>query len=90
MKKTQKHSEKLDSAVQEDNEDIEFEEIETCLNKNNSNRAYQLVRQLTSENRIETQLSRTSLGNVLKKNAPTPTFPNKIYIRFFVRKLRWQ
>ena len=36
------------------------EEIETCLNKNNSKRAYQLVK-------VGLQLSRTSLGNVLLK-----------------------
>ena len=42
-------------------------EIETCLNKNNSKRAYQLVK--PQRNRIGPQLSRTSLGNVLlKKN----------------------
>ena len=35
------------------------EEIETCLNKNNSKRAYQLVK--------DPQLSRTSLGNILLK-----------------------
>ena len=42
-------------------------EIETCLNKNNSKRAYQLVKDLTSENRVGPQLSKTSLGNVLLK-----------------------
>ena len=42
------------------------EEIETCLNKNNSKRAYQLVKDLTTE--IGPQLPRTSLGNLsLKK-----------------------
>ena len=45
------------------------EEIETCLNKNNSKRAYQLVKDLTSEKqgRVGPQLSRTSLGNALLK-----------------------
>ena len=43
------------------------EEIETCLNKNNSKRTYQLVKDLTSENRVGPQLSRTRLGNVLLK-----------------------
>ena len=44
------------------------EEIETCLNKNNSKRAYQLVKNLTGELvRVGPQLSRISLGNVLLK-----------------------
>ena len=43
------------------------EEIETCLNKNNSKRAYQLVKDLTSEKQGRSSLSRTSLGNVLLK-----------------------
>ena len=39
--------------------------IETCLNKNYSKRAYQLVKGLTSEKHgIGPQLSRTGLGNV--------------------------
>ena len=38
------------------------EEIKTCLNKNNSKRAYQLVTDLTSEKRVRPQLSRTSPG----------------------------
>ena len=41
------------------------EEIETCLNKNNCKRAYQLVKD--QRNRVGPQLSRTSLGNVLLK-----------------------
>ena len=44
------------------------EEIETCLNKNNSSRAYQLKKDLTSEKQVDLQLSRTGLGNVLLKN----------------------
>ena len=35
--------------AQEDWIDAQCEEIETCLNKNNSKRAYQLVKDLTSE-----------------------------------------
>ena len=44
------------------------EDIETYLNKNNSKRAYQLVKDLTSEKlRVGLKPSRTSLGNVLLK-----------------------
>ena len=43
------------------------EEIETCLNKNNSKRAYQLVKDLTSEKQGRSSISRTSMGNVLLK-----------------------
>ena len=43
------------------------EEIETCLNKNNSKRAYQLVKGLTSEKQGRSSISKTSLGNVLLK-----------------------
>ena len=51
------------------------EEIETCLNKNNRKRAYQLVKDVESgegsrflqKNMVGPQLSRTSLGNVLLK-----------------------
>ena len=35
--------------AKEDWIDAQCEEIETCLNKNNSKRAYQLVKDLTSE-----------------------------------------
>ena len=45
----------------------QYEEIETCLNKNNSKRAYQPVKDLTSEKQGDPQLSRTNLGNVLLK-----------------------
>ena len=75
MKKTQKHSEMLDSAVQEDNEDIQFEEIKTCLNKNNSNRAYQLVRQLTSEKQDRDTTVKDKSGKCLKEERPHPHFP---------------
>ena len=43
------------------------EEIEICLNKNNSKRAYQLVKDLTSEKQGRSSTIRTSLGNVLLK-----------------------
>ena len=51
---------RVQKAVEKAKEDwigAQCEEIETCLNKNNSKRAYQLVKDLTSE----------SLGNVLLK-----------------------
>ena len=44
------------------------EEIETCLNKNNSKGVYQLVKDITLSNSVDPQLSRTGLGNVLLKN----------------------
>ena len=43
---------RIQKAVKKAKEDwigAQFEEIETCLNKNNSKRAYQLVKSLTSE-----------------------------------------
>ena len=43
------------------------EEFETCLNKNNSKRVYQLVKDLPQRNRVGPQLARTSLGIVLLK-----------------------
>ena len=61
---------RIQNAVKKAKEDwigAQCEEIETCPNKNNSKRAYQLVKDLTSENRVGPQLSRTSLGNVLLK-----------------------
>ena len=59
---------RIQKAVKKANEDWigdQFEEIETCLNKNNSKRAYQLVKDLTSEK--QGRSSTTSLGNVLLK-----------------------
>ena len=54
--------------AKEDWIDAQCEENETYLYTNNSKRAYQLVKDLTSErNRVGPQLSRTSLGNVLLK-----------------------
>ena len=61
---------RVQKAVKKAKEDwigAQCEEIETCLNKNNSKRAYQLVKDLTSRNRVGPQLYRTSLGNVLLK-----------------------
>ena len=61
----------IQKAVKKEKEDwlgAQCEEIETCLYKNNSKRAYQLVKDLTSEKQGGPQLSMTSLGNVsLKK-----------------------
>ena len=42
---------RIQKAVKKSKEDLigtQYEEIETCLNKNNSNRAYQLKKDLTS------------------------------------------
>ena len=61
---------RVQEAVMKAKEDwigAQCEEIETCLNKNNSKRAYQLVKDLTSEKQGSPQLSRTSLGNVVLK-----------------------
>ena len=44
------------------------EKIETCPNKNNRKGAYQLVKDQTQRNRVDHQLSKTGLGNVLLKN----------------------
>ena len=46
----------------------QYEEIETCLNKTTARQHNQLVKDLTSEKRLDPQLSRTGLGNVLLKN----------------------
>ena len=40
---------RIQKAVKEDWIGAQCEEIETCLNKNNSRRVYQLVKDLTSE-----------------------------------------
>ena len=51
-KEYRKASRRVQKAVKKANEDwigAQCEEIETCLNKNNSKRAYQLVKDLTSE-----------------------------------------
>ena len=61
---------RVQKAVKKAKEDwigAQCEEIETCLNKYNSKRAYQLVKDLPQRNRVGPQLSRTSLGNVLLK-----------------------
>ena len=43
------------------------EEIETCLNKNNSKRAYQLVNDLTSDKQGRSSAIQDKSGNVLLK-----------------------
>ena len=61
---------RIQKAVKKAKEDwigAQCEEIETCLNKNNGKRAYQLAKDLTSEKQVGPQLSRTSLGNILLK-----------------------
>ena len=61
---------RVQKAVKKAKEDwigAQCEEIEVCQNKNNSKRAYQLVKDLTLEKQGSPQLSRTSLGNVLLK-----------------------
>ena len=61
---------RIQKAVKKAKEDwigAQCEEIETCLNKNNSKRAYQLVKDLTSEKQGRSSTIRTSLGNVLLK-----------------------
>ena len=50
--------------VKEDWIDTQCKEIGACLNKNNSKKAFQMVKVLASKT---PHLSRTSLGNVLKK-----------------------
>ena len=42
-------------------------EIETCLNKNNSKRAYQLVKDLTSEKQNRSSTIQDKSGKCLKK-----------------------
>ena len=46
----------------------ETEETETCLNKSNSNRAYQLVKNLTSDKQGRSTTIQNKSGNVLQKN----------------------
>ena len=51
-KEYRKANRRIQKAVKKAKEDwisAQCEEIETCLNKNNSKRAYQLVKDLTSE-----------------------------------------
>ena len=52
MKQKEQKNTRIQKAVKKAKEDwigAQCEEIETCLNKNNSKRAYQLVKDLTSE-----------------------------------------
>ena len=54
--------------AQEDWIGAQCEEIKTCLNKNNSKRAYQPVKNLISEKQDRSSTSRTGPGNSLLKN----------------------
>ena len=54
--------------AKEDRIGAQCEEIETCLNKNNSNRAYQLKKDLTSEGPGRSSTIQDRSGNVLLKN----------------------
>ena len=47
--------------------EVELKASITCLNKNNSKRAYQLVIVLSRRNRVGPQLSRTSLGSLTEE-----------------------
>ena len=61
---------RIQKAVKKAKEDwigAQCEEIETCLNKNNSKRAYQLVKDLTSEKQGRSSAIQDNLGNVLLK-----------------------
>ena len=61
---------RVQKAVKKAKEDwigAQCEEIETCLNKNNSKRAYKLVNDLSSEKQGRSSTIQTSLGNVLLK-----------------------
>ena len=61
---------RVQKAVKKAKEDwigAQCEEIETCLNKNNSKRAYQLVKDLSSEKQGRSSTVQASLGNVLLK-----------------------
>ena len=53
--------------AKEDSIGAQCEEIETCLNKNNSKRAYQLVKDLTSEKQGRSSTIQDNYGNVLLK-----------------------
>ena len=61
---------RIQKAVKKANEDwigAQFEEIETYLNKNNSKKAYQPVKDLTSEKHGRYSPIKESQGNVLLK-----------------------
>ena len=50
-----KENKRIDEAVRKEKKDwigTQFEEVETCLNKNNSKKAYQLVKELNSEKQV--------------------------------------
>ena len=62
---------RIQKAVKKAKEDLigaQCEEIETCLNKNNSKKAYRLVKDLTSEKQGMSSTIQDKSGNVLLKN----------------------
>ena len=63
-----KANKKIQKALKKAKEDwigAQCEEIETCLNKNNSKRAYQLVKDLTSEKKGRSSAIQNRYGNCL-------------------------
>ena len=63
--------ERIQKAVKKAEEDwisAQCEEIETCLNKNNSKRAYQLVKDLTSEKQCRSSIVQDRSGNCLNED----------------------
>ena len=59
---------RIQKAVKKAKEDwigVQCEEIETCLNKNNSKRAYQLVKDLTSEKQGRSSTIQDKYGKCL-------------------------
>ena len=71
MKQKEQNNTRIQKAVKNANEDwvgAKYEEIETCLNKNNSKIAYQLVKDLTSEKQGRSSTIQTGLGDVFLKN----------------------
>ena len=60
--------------------DTKCKVIDACLNKNNSKKAYQLVKDLTLEKDVDPQLFRTSLESVLqKKNKFSAEYCSELY-----------
>ena len=62
---------RIQKAVKKAKEDwigVQGEEIETCPNKNNSKREYQLVKDLTAEKKSRSSTIQDKSGNVLLKN----------------------
>ena len=71
QKRAGKANKRIQKAVKKAKEDwigVQCEEIETCLNKSNSNRAYQLVKDLASKKQGKSNTIQDKSGNVLQKN----------------------